>query len=112
MPAALTAAQMAELDQAFGFARSPNAAIGQSWFMLVIRSHYQPSYVRLEEYLQTVGRGQLIEPLYAELMKTPAGATQARRVYKAARDGYHPQTVAALDPLVNPPSDAGDLRDE
>jgi hypothetical protein len=62
--------------------------------------------------LLEVGRRQLIAPLDAELMKTAAGATQARRVYKVARGGYHPQTVAAIDAIVGAPSDAGDISDE
>jgi aminopeptidase N len=112
MPATLTAAQMADLDQAFGFTRSANAEIDRSWFMLVIRNHYQPSYVRLEEYLQSIGRRKLIAPLYEELMKTPAGAVQAKRVFKLARPGYHPEVGAAIDPIVNPPSDAAETSDE
>jgi hypothetical protein len=35
-------------------------------------------------------------------MKTPAGAALAKRVYALARPGYHPQTVAAIDAIVNP----------
>jgi aminopeptidase N len=112
MPATLTAAQMADLDQAFGFTRTANAEIGHSWFLWVIRNHYQPGYVRLEEYLKTIGRRKLIKPLYEELMKTPAGATQAKRVYALARPGYHPQTVAAIDAIVNPPSDQSETSDE
>lgn len=112
MPATLTTAQMADLDQAFGFTRTTNAEIGRSWFVLVIRNRYQPSYVRLEEYLETIGRRKLIAPLYQELMKTPAGAVQAKRVYALARPGYHPQTVAAIDAIVNPPGDASETTDE
>ena len=112
MPATLTGAQLADLDQAFGFTRTANAEIGHSWFLVVIRNHYQPSYVRLEEYLRTVGRRKLVKPLYEELMKTPAGAAQAKRVCAAARPGYHPQTVAAIDAIVNPPSESSEMSDE
>ena len=108
----LTAAQLAELDQAFAFTHTANAEIGESWFLLVIRNRYQPGYVRLEHYLQTIGRRKLITPLYEELMKTPAGATQAKRVYALARSGYHPQTIAALDAVVNPQSDSSERPDE
>jgi hypothetical protein len=64
------------------------------------------------EYLKTIGRRRLIAPLYEELMKTPAGATQAKRVFALARPGYHPQTAAAVDAIVNPPSDASETPDE
>jgi hypothetical protein len=110
MPASLRRDQMADLDQAFGFTRSANAQVAAGWLLLVIRNGYQPSFQRLEEYLQTTGRTSLIAPLYSELMKSPAGATQAKRVYAAAKSFYQAQTVAVLDGIVNP--DAGDSDDE
>ena len=112
MPASLSTAQMADLDQTFGFTKTTNAEIGHSWFLLVIRNRYQPSYVSLENYLKTIGRRKLITPLYEEMMKTPAGATQAKRVYALARPGYHPETAASLDEIVNPKSDEAEGSDE
>jgi hypothetical protein len=42
-------------------------------------------------------------------MKTPGGSAQAKRVYALARPGYHPETVAAIDAIVNTtPEDADD----
>jgi len=111
MPASLSAAQLKDLDQAFGFTRTANAEIGHSWFVLVIRNNYQPGYARLEEYLETIGRRRLVAPLYEELMKTPAGATQAKRVYALARPGYHAMTAAAIDAIVNP-SESSETSDE
>ncbi len=52
MPGPLRKDQLNDLDQAFGFTRSANAEIASSWFVLVIKSAYQPSYVRLEEFLE------------------------------------------------------------
>jgi leukotriene-A4 hydrolase len=102
MPANLSVAQLAELDKAFGLSKSPNAEIGHSWFKLVIANDYQPAFPRLEEYLKTIGRRKLIEPLYESLMKTPAGTEVAKRVFAKARPGYHPETVKAIDAIVAP----------
>jgi leukotriene-A4 hydrolase len=102
MPATLKPAQMAELDKAFGFSKSANAEIAHRWFKLVIVNDYQPSYPRLEEYLNTVGRRKLIAPLYEALMKTPAGTQVAKRVFAKARPGYHPETVKAIEAIVDP----------
>jgi leukotriene-A4 hydrolase len=107
MPAAASAAQLGSLDQAYGLTRSQNAEIEHSWLVLVIRDNYQPSYARLEEYLKTIGRRKLIAPLYAELMKTPSGSEFAKRVYAKARPGYHPDTAAAIDAIVNPAAAEG-----
>jgi len=101
MPEDLTTFQMADLDRTFEFTKTANAEIGRAWFTLVIRHQYQPGNVRLEAYLETIGRRKLITPLYQELMKTPAGTAQARRVYAIARPGYHPETAAAIDAIVN-----------
>jgi leukotriene-A4 hydrolase len=102
MPPTLTAAQLAELDKALGLSKSPNAEIGHSWFKLVIVNNYQPGFPSLEEYLKTIGRRKLIEPLYESLMKTPAGTEVAKRVFAKARPGYHPETVKAIEAIVAP----------
>jgi leukotriene-A4 hydrolase len=102
MPETLSAQQMADLDKAYGLTRSQNAEIEHTWLRLVIRNGYQPGYARLEQYLTTIGRRKLIEPLYTDLMKTPAGTLFAKRVYAKAKPGYHPQTVAAIEAIVNP----------
>ncbi len=102
MPPTLTAAQLAELDKALGLSKSPNAEIGHSWFKLVIVNDYQPGFPSLEEYLKTIGRRKLIEPLYESLMKTPEGTEVAKRVFAKARPGYHPETVKAIEAIVAP----------
>jgi leukotriene-A4 hydrolase len=101
MPATLQAGQLADLDKAFGFSKSPNAEIAHSWFKLVIANDYQPSFPRLEEYLKTIGRRKLVTPLYAALMKTPSGPEFAKRVFAKARPGYHPQTAQAIEAVVD-----------
>jgi hypothetical protein len=41
-------------------------------------------------------------------MSTQAGAVQAKRVYGLARPGYHAETAAAVDAIVNAKSDESD----
>jgi len=106
MPA-LDTGQLADLDRAYGFTRTQNAEIARSWLKLAIRNDYRPSFARLEEYLTTIGRSKLIAPLYTLLMKTPPGTALARRVYAKARPGYHPDTVAVIDAIVNPAAAEG-----
>ena len=108
LPAPLRTDQLADLDEAFGFTRTANAEIAADWLMLVIRSSYQPGYTRLERYLRTTGGQWLIEPLYVELMKTPAGATLAKRVYALAKPAYSAHTAAAIDAIVTPASESQD----
>jgi hypothetical protein len=100
---ALTAAQLGDLDKTFGFTKSPNAEIAHAWFKLVIVNDYQPGFAHLEEYLKSIGRRKLIAPLYEALMKTPSGIAVAKRVFAQARPGYHPETVKAIEAIVEPP---------
>jgi aminopeptidase N len=101
MPESLTPAQMAALDKSFALTKSGNAEILQSWFKLVIAHDFQPAMPRLEEYLATVGRIRLILPLYQQMMKTEAGATAARRIYKKVRSNYHPIAASRVDAVVD-----------
>jgi len=108
MPPSLRKDQLGELDQTFDFTRSTNDEVCSGWLLLVIRNTYQPGYPRLEQFLETTGRETLIVPLYVELVKTPAGATLAKRVYALSRPLYFSRTAAAIDPIVNPASESGD----
>ena len=108
MPATLTATQLADLDKALSLSKSPNAEIGHSWFMLVIANDYQPAFPHLEDYLKTIGRRKLIEPLYQGLMKTASGTEVAKRVFKKARPGYHPETTKAIEAIVEPKEDSAE----
>jgi aminopeptidase N len=107
MPTAVSAKQLADLDQAYGLTPSLNAEIECSWLELLIRNDYRPGYARLEEYLKTIGRRKLIAPLYSALMKSPSGAEFAKRVYLKARPGYQAETAAAIDAIVNPEGTEG-----
>ena len=108
MPAALTAAQLTDLDKSLSLSKTPNAEIGHSWFMLVVANDYQPAFAHLENYLETIGRVKFIEPLYQGLMRTSSGAVVAKRVFKKARPGYHPITAKAIEAIVEPKDDSAE----
>jgi hypothetical protein len=100
MPKDLDTKKMAELDQAFKLTQSGNAEIAHQWLLMSIQSRYEPAYVRLEEYLISIGRQKLIKPLYEELIKTPEGRARADAIYRKARPGYHPIAVTAIDQVL------------
>ena len=93
-------AKLAELDKAFGLTRSGNSEVAHQWLLLAIRNRYEAAYPKLEEYLVTIGRRKLIKPLYEELVKTPEGRDRAMFIYRKARPGYHPITIATVDGIV------------
>jgi hypothetical protein len=104
LPKALPREKVASLDKAFALTQSTNAEIAMSWFVVAIRTGYEPAYAELQRYLTTIGRRKLVRPLYEELMKTPQGAALARATYLRARPGYHPITATSIDLIVYPKS--------
>ena len=91
-----TAAQMAELDQTFGLARSGNNEIAFRFYLGSVKAGYN---VRepLNAFLMSVGRQKFVVPLYTALLKNPADKDWAKSVYAKARTHYHPVTQASVD---------------
>jgi leukotriene-A4 hydrolase len=101
LPQPLTPVRMAELDAAFHFTGTGNDEMLEAWLVLAIRNAYAPADAALERFLIAVGRRKYLQPLYAELAKTPAGAETALRIYARARPGYHPVAQAAVDKILD-----------
>jgi leukotriene-A4 hydrolase len=95
--------RLQSLDARFGLTDSANAEVAHAWFRLALASGYTGIEPALERYLLGIGRLKLIKPLYQQLMQTPQGADFARRVYAAARPGYHAIAQQSLDPIVLTP---------
>ena len=48
VPGPLTAEQMTQLDEAFGFTEAGNSEVAHQWLLTAIRNRYEPAYLRLE----------------------------------------------------------------
>ena len=71
-----------------------------AWLRLAIRHRYEPAMPALERFLTTQGRRKFVAPLYTELMNTSWGKPVARRIYAAARPGYHAVATRTIDAVV------------
>ncbi len=100
LPETLSSEQMADLDAAFHFTESGNSEILTMWLTKAIAHQYEPAYPALETFLSSVGRRKLLQPLYEELAKTPAGLQMAKRIYQKARPGYHAISVNTIDKIL------------
>jgi hypothetical protein len=69
----LDAASMTKLDQRFHLTESGNAEILCVWLRLSIQHGYAAADAALRRFLTDVGRRKFLEPLYRQLVKTPAG---------------------------------------
>jgi hypothetical protein len=70
------------------------------WLLLAVRNNHEPAYDRLAGFLTEQGRRKFLQPLYQELVKTPAGKERALAIYKQARPTYHPLSVETVDAIV------------
>ncbi len=105
----LTATQVGELDKAFAFGKTHNAVLAGEWLRAALAGGYPPATPESEQYVMSVGRADLILPLYAEWMKTERGTELARRVYRLVHSGYDPEVTQAVEAVVGaPPEDTSE----
>ena len=100
LPEQLADSRLSELDAAFGLTQSGNSEIAHAWLLLATRSGYAQANERLQEYLVTIGRRKLIQPLYEALAETSEGRARALDIYRMARPGYHPIAIDTIDQLL------------
>ena len=100
LPTELSAEQLADLDATFRFSQSGNSEVLSAWLRIAVRHRHAPAMPALERFLTSQGRRKFLKPLYEELARTEWGKEQAKRIYAAARPGYHAVATATLDPIV------------
>uniref|UniRef100_UPI0035648A02 leukotriene A4 hydrolase C-terminal domain-containing protein n=1 Tax=Arsukibacterium sp. TaxID=1977258 RepID=UPI0035648A02 len=100
LPLSLSTEQMVALDNRFTLTTSANSEIAHAWYLLALKTGYQPIMPQLEQYLINIGRRKLIIPLYKQLATTPEGLAFAKAVYSKARPGYHPLAQGSVDELL------------
>ena len=100
LPLNISEAKMKQLDSAFNLTTSTNAEKAHAWYLLALKTGYQPIYPAMEQYLIGIGRRKLIVPLYKTLAETPEGKAWAQRVYNIARPGYHPLAQGTVDSIL------------
>ena len=101
LPQDMSAAQLADLDRAFGLSQAGNSEVRFAWLMIAVKHRYQPAVPSLEQFLTSMGRRKFTQPLYVALMaEGDWGRPIARRIYDRARPGYHPITTGSADPVV------------
>ena len=93
------AAQLKELDEAYGLRATRNNEIGFRFLLAAVHAGYgvrEP----LQAFLMSVGRQKFVVPLYKALLKNPTEAGWARSLYGKARPHYHPETQGSVDKLL------------
>lgn len=100
LPDTLSPQQMTQLDEAWHLSGTTNGELAQRWYVLALRSGYEPALVPMQEFLVHVGRLKLVMPVYRTLAATETGRELARMILERARPGYHPITAAGVERLL------------
>ncbi|MBK7762098.1 MAG: M1 family metallopeptidase [Bacteroidetes bacterium] len=96
----LSTEKMKSLDDAFHLTGIGNSEIADEWYKLAISSNYEAAFPEMEKFLASVGRKKFLEPLYAEMMKTPSGKKMAAKIFEQSKQNYHPQTAKKIGKML------------
>lgn len=97
LDADLTPVKLNELDATLDLSNTRNAEIGRTWFIQVAMRRYRPAYEQLEQHLRRYGRTRLVKPVYKALAENGSDLLPAQQMFAAARNIYHPLTVASIE---------------
>jgi aminopeptidase N len=101
MPASATPNQIRALDARYKLSETHNAIIASAWFRCAIARGDYAVLPALRHYVGSTGRTSLIEPLYRELVKTPAGKSFAEQTYRQVKPGYSVITQHAVERVLS-----------
>ena len=109
LPRQQTPARLKELDDALLLSGSTNAYVRSAWAELAIANRYEPALPSIRAFVNSVGRGLLIRPVYAGLMNQGDwGKPIARRFFAEAKAGYHPATAASIERILESGNASGE----
>lgn len=100
LPSNLSVEKMALLNEKFHFNSWKNAEVATEWFVLSIKTGYYEPRPFMEEFLLLVGRRKFLLPIYEALANSKEGKQWATKVYKKARENYHPISIGTIDELL------------
>jgi len=94
-----SAERMADLDATWAIGATGNNEVLFAWMEQAVRSHYNPTYPRMEQFLIEVGRRKFLTPLYRAMKETDQ-MDMALDIYGKARGGYHAVATGTMDELL------------
>jgi hypothetical protein len=97
LPTNLSVEKMALLNEKLRFNSWKNAEVATEWFVLSIKTGYLEPRPNMEEFLLLVGRRKFLLPIYEALANSKEGKEWATKVYKKARENYHPISKGTID---------------
>ena len=91
----LTTSLVQELDRQYNLSASQNVEILLKWYLLVIRSKTESSYIAAANFATKHGRMKYCRPIFRELARSgELGRALAEKTFSDNKSFYHP--IAAL----------------
>lgn len=97
MPKQIPAKDCAALRELLGLEKSRNNNHLAEYFVIAIRSGFEPVLPQVEQMVSRVGRMLYLKPVYRALAETPWSKPHAERLFSTYRHAYHPIAVSALE---------------
>lgn len=100
LPDTLPIKTFKQLDAKLNFKSSGNAEIMFEWYLKNIVAGNKAVFPPMKRFLKKVGRRKYVEPLFAELVKTPDNKVWALEVYEEAKNNYHFVTKNTVEAIL------------
>jgi aminopeptidase N len=97
---AQTPAQCAALDAKFGLSDRRSLELRHAFVLLQLRAQAPGAAAGAERIARETGRMKYLRPIYSELARQDRAL--AERIYREAREGYHPIARAVVEGLLRP----------
>ncbi len=97
IPRTIPTEHCAYFCELFGLDKSRNRNHLTDYYVVAIRSGYEPVLADVERLLSSVGRMLYLKPLYRALVETEWSRKHARELFDRHRGAYHPIAVGAIE---------------
>lgn len=89
------------VDDLFQLQKSRDTGVLSRFFELCIKSNFAEILPRAEKYLDSVGRGLYINPIYRGLAAQSWGKAAVRRIFDRVKASYHPVAAKNIEVILN-----------
>jgi hypothetical protein len=101
LPERISSEDCATLDEIFDFKNKWNTNLRTRFLELCIRSGHTDIMPRVEQFVETIGRGTSLARIFRTMIAEDWARPLARPLFERVRERYHPVTIGNIDKLLN-----------
>lgn len=100
LPERISAEDCAYLDALFQFKSRWNSSLKHLFLVLCIRSGYRDILGRVEQFVETIGRGIYLSKIFRNMIAEDWTRPLARPLFERVRERHHPATISNIDKIL------------